>query len=110
VKAVAVGSAALPVYGKIERLHLPHEGYGNILPRYVSATGGLPVYTELSSSAIQDVYARAMGEARNQYTLGYTPTKPKAPTTAAYHNIEVQVNRPGLKIYTKDGYYPAIAR
>jgi VWFA-related protein len=110
VKAVAVGSAALPVYGKIERLHLPHEGYGNILPRYVSATGGLPVYTELSTNAIEDVYARAMGEARNQYTLGYTPTKPKAPTTAAYRNIEVQVNRPGLKIYTKDGYYPAIAR
>jgi VWFA-related protein len=110
VKAVAVGSAALPIYGKVERLHLPHEGYGNILPRYVSATGGLPVYTELSTNAIEDVYGRAMGEARNQYTLGYTPMKPKVPTTAAYRNIEVQVDRAGLKIYTKDGYYPAIAR
>src|SRR6202035_2658587 len=38
VKAVAVGSAALPVYGKIERLHLPDQGYGNILPKYASAT------------------------------------------------------------------------
>jgi len=107
VKAVAVGSAALPLYGKIERLHLPHEGYGNILPKYASATGGAPVYTELSSNAIADIYAQAMGEARNQYTLGYTPVRPKAPTAAPYHNIEVLVDRPGLKIYAKDGYYPA---
>jgi VWFA-related protein len=109
VKAVAVGSAALPLYGKVERFRLPHEGYGNILPKYASATGGAPVYTELTSNAIADIYAQAMSEARNQYTLGYTPTRPKAPTTAAYRNIEVLVDRPGLKIYAKDGYYPAPA-
>lgn len=107
VKAVAVESAALPVYGKIERLHLPHEGYGNLLPKYASATGGAPVYTELSRNAIEEIYAQAMSEARNQYTLGYTPARPKVPTTAAYRSIEVMVNRPGLKIYAKDGYYPA---
>jgi len=109
VKAVAVEAAALPVYGKLERLHLPGQGYGNILPRYTSATGGGSPYNELSRSAIEDVYAQAMSEARNQYTLGYTPARPKAPTTAAYHNIEVLVNRPGLKISAKDGYYPAPA-
>jgi ABC-type phosphate transport system substrate-binding protein len=48
-----------------------------------------------------------MSEARNQYTLGYTPAKPKTPTAATYRSIEVLVNRPGLKIYAKDGYYPA---
>lgn len=109
VKAVAVGSAALPVYGKIERLHLPHEGYGNLLPKYASATGGAPVYTELTRSAIDNIYAEAMSDARNQYTLGYTPAKPKTPITAAYRSIEVTVDRPGLKIYAKDGYYPAVA-
>jgi VWFA-related protein len=109
VKAIAVEGAALPVYGKLERLHLPHEGYGNLLPKYVSATGGQPVYTELSRSAIEDIYAQAMSEARNQYTLGYTPARPKTPTTTAYRSIEVLVNRPGLKIYAKDGYYPAPA-
>jgi len=108
VKAVAVGSAALPVYGKIERFHLPHEGYGNILPKYASATGGAE-YTELSRSAIEEIYALAMSEARNQYTLGYTPARPKTPTTSAYRSIEVLVDRPGLKIYAKDGYYPAPA-
>jgi VWFA-related protein len=109
VKAVAVESAALPVYGKLERLHLPGQGYGNLLPRYTSATGGGAPYTELSRSAIEDVYAQAMSEARNQYTLGYTPSRPKTPTTASYRNIEVLVDRPGLKVSAKDGYYPAPA-
>ncbi|HUO24309.1 MAG TPA: VWA domain-containing protein [Candidatus Aquilonibacter sp.] len=106
VKAIAVESAALPVYGRIERFHLPHEGYSDILPKYASATGGAPVYTELSRSAIEDTYAQAMGEARNQYTLGYTPRRGEKPSTSAYRSIEVLVDRPDLKIYAKDGYYP----
>jgi len=109
VKAVALDSGALPVYDKLERLRLPKQGYDDILPKYVSATGGLPVYKELSQSAIEDSYAQAMGEARSQYTLGYTPIPPKTPIAKAYHDIEVLVNRPGLKIYTKAGYYPALA-
>lgn len=109
VKAVAVGSAALPVYDKVERVHLPRQGYDDILPKYVAATGGLPVYRELSLSAIEDTYAQAMSDARNQYTLGYTPARPKTPTASAYRNIEVLVDRPHLKIYAKDGYYPAVA-
>src|SRR5580704_1654275 len=108
VKAVELGSAALPVYDKLERLHLPREGYGDILPRYASATGG-DRYADLSRSAIEDIYAQAMSEARNQYTLGYTPARPKTPSAAPYRSIEVVVNRPHLKIYAKDGYYPAPA-
>ena len=108
VQAVAVDSAALPVYGKIERFHLPHEGYGNILPRYAAATGGAQ-YTELSRNAIEAIYAQAMSEARNEYTLGYTPARPKTPTTASYREIEVVVHKPGLKITAKNGYYPALS-
>jgi VWFA-related protein len=107
VKAVAVGSSSLPVYDRLERLHLPTQGYDNLLPRYASATGGAPVYAELTTNAIADMYSRAMSDARNQYTLGYTPSRPKTPTSAAYHSIEVRVDKPGLKIYAKDGYYPA---
>jgi VWFA-related protein len=109
VKAVALETAALPVYSKLERLHLPGQGYGNLLPRYTSATGGGTPYAELSRSAIEDAYAQAMNEARNQYTLGYTPTRPKTPTTSAKREIEVLVDRPGLKISAKDGYYPVPA-
>jgi VWFA-related protein len=108
VKAVELGSAALPVYDKLERLHLPREGYGDILPKYAMATGG-DRYADLSRSAIEDIYAQAMSEARNQYTLGYTPVRPTTPSAAPYRSIEVVVNRPHLKVTAKDGYYPAPA-
>jgi len=106
VKAVAVETGALPVYRKIERLHIPDQGYSDILPKYTSATGGGTPYSELTRNAIADAYSEVMSEARNQYTLGYTPSRPKTPTSSAYRNIEVVVNRPGLKIYARDGYYP----
>lgn len=103
VKAVAVEGAAIPVYSKVERLHIPGQGYSNILPRYASATGGGQIYTELSRNAIEDAYAQITSEARNQYTLGYTT---RATPSSAKREIEVRVSRPGLKIYAKDGYYP----
>jgi VWFA-related protein len=107
VIGVAVDSGSLPVYDKIERLHLPERGYNDILPRYAVSTGGA-VYAELTRNTIENAYSRAMSEARTQYTLGYTPTAPKVPTAVAYHSIEVLVDRPGLKVVAKDGYYPAI--
>ncbi|MFZ0762178.1 MAG: hypothetical protein WAM69_19690, partial [Candidatus Sulfotelmatobacter sp.] len=110
VKAVAVESAALPLYDKLERLHLPEQGYGDILPKYVAATGGAPLYKELSRSAIENIYAQAMSAARNQYTLGYIPSRPKVPIKSACRDIEVLVDRPDLKIYAKQGYCPALAR
>jgi VWFA-related protein len=108
VQAVLVGSAAIPVYDKLDRLHIPRQGYFDLLPKYASATGGAE-YRELSRSAIEDAYGRAMIEARNQYTLGYTPARPKTPTTVAYRSIEVVVHRPGLKVFAKDGYYPVVS-
>jgi len=105
VKAVALDSAALPVYSKIERLHLPRMGYSDILPKYVSATGGGQVFPELSRNAIEEAYAQITSEARNQYTLGYSAPK----VGPEYRDIEVKVQRPGLKIYAKYGYYPVPA-
>lgn len=105
VKAVVLGSGALPVYKQIERIHLPGQGYSDILPKYSSATGGGQVFKELTRNTIEEAYAEITSEARNQYTLGY-PTKP---TTggSAYRTIEILVDRRGLKIFAKDGYYPS---
>ncbi len=108
VEAIQVGSLAVPVYDKLERLRIPRQGYTDILPKYASATGGAE-YHELTRNAIEDTYTRAMIEARNQYTLGYTPTRPKAPTAVAYRDIEVIVHRAGLKVTAKAGYYPVVA-
>jgi|SRR5579872_1098182 len=103
VQAVVVDSGALPVYKQIERLRLKGQGYSNILPKYVYATCGGQVYSELSRNAIEDAYASITSEARNQYTLGYNPK----PTTdsSAYRSIEVIVHKRGLKVSAKDGYY-----
>ncbi|MBZ5596766.1 MAG: VWA domain-containing protein [Acidobacteriia bacterium] len=110
VYGVAAEGSAIPLYNKLERLHLPRFGYSNILPKYTNATGGW-LYTEFSRSAIEDTYARALSDARNQYTLGYVT---RATPSTAYRQIEVRVNRPGcdraerpcVSIYAKDGYYP----
>jgi VWFA-related protein len=104
VRAVVVDSGALPGYRQLNKLHLIDQGYSNILPKYVFATCGGQVSTELSRNGMEDAYAQITSEARNQYTLGYSPK----PTTgaSAYRSVEVLVDRRGLKVAAKDGYYP----
>jgi hypothetical protein len=106
VYAVGVEGAAIPIYDKLQRIHLPKTGavmgYSDILPKYVSATGGGTVYNELSQADIEQAYGRAIGDARNQYTLAYSPKG----GIAGYREIEVRVRGVGLKVYAKGGYYP----
>jgi VWFA-related protein len=102
VYAIGVENASIPVYSKLQKLHLPHYGYGDILPRYAGATGG-EVFTEFNRDNIEVAYARATLDARNQYTLGYTT---RATPSSTYRDIEVKVSRPGLKVSAKSGYYP----
>ena len=106
VYAVAVEGGAIPVYDRLERVHLPKTtaamGYGDILPKYVSATGGGSVFSELSEATIEKAYAAAIGEARYQYTLGYAPKS----SIGGYREINVQVKRADVKVFAKAGYYP----
>ena len=104
VRAVVVDSGALPGFRQIGKLRLPGQGYSNILPKYVFATCGEQDLSRLSRNAIEDAYAQITNEARNQYTLGYTPK----PVTggSAYRSVEVVVDKKGLKVAAKDGYYP----
>jgi VWFA-related protein len=102
VYAVATDSSALPLYNKLNKLHLPRQAYDNLLPRYAAATGG-EIYTEFSQNAIERAYASVMGDARNQYTLGY---QTKAAPSSTYREIEVKVAVPNLEVRAKYGYYP----
>ncbi len=106
VYAVGVEGAAIPIYDRLQRLHIPKTrgaiGYTDILPKYVNATGGGTVYGELTEAEIEKAYARAIGDARNQYTLGYSPRS----IMGGYREIEVQVKRADVKVYAKRGYYP----
>ena len=102
VYAVGTEAASMPVYSKLQKFHLPHYGYGDLLPKYASATGG-EVFPEFSRNAMEVAYTRLTADARNQYTLGYTT---RATPSSAYREIEVRVDRPGLKVVAKTGYYP----
>jgi len=102
VYAVGVGNAGIPPYRELQKIRIPGQGYGDILPRYARATGG-QVFNEFSQDAIEAIYSRVTEEARNQYTLGYTT--PATPSST-YREIEVRVKRPNLKVTAKGGYYP----
>jgi VWFA-related protein len=104
IKAVVVDEGALPVYKQVEKIHHVFlQGYTDILPKYVSATGGGRIYAELSRNAIEDAYQDVTSDARNQYTLGYAPQATAG--SSPYRSIEVIVHRKGLKVYARDGYY-----
>ena len=102
VYAVNVGASAIPGYRKLESVNVPFSGAGNILPKYASQTGG-QVFPEFDRDAIERAYAQVTGEARNQYTLGYST---RATPSTDYRSIEVRIHRGGLKVIARDGYFP----
>jgi VWFA-related protein len=106
VYGVAVEGSAIPGYGQLQKLHVPltgsRLGYSDILPKYANATGG-EIFSGFSRDAIETTYASALGEARNQYTLGYVT---HATPSNTHREIEVKVARPDLKVTAKEGYYP----
>ncbi len=99
---------------------MQRQGYGNLIglavwavktaantvkanPLEVSAaaTGGEHVGT-YHDAAIEKGLDRIAGELHAQYTIGYHPTDVPAD---GFHEIKIQVNRPGLKVQTRPGYY-----
>jgi VWFA-related protein len=111
VYAVGVGGAGIPGYRTAQKIRIPGQGYGNILPKYAAATGG-QVFSEFDQQAIETAYASVTSVARNQYTVGYST---RATPSTAYRDIEVRVDRPSCKlkggpgcvdVVAKDGYYP----
>lgn len=102
VYALGVDTAAMPVYDRLNRVRLPGFGYGDILPKYASDTGG-QTFAEFDRHSIEQAYAQITSVARNQYTLGYNT---KATLASAYRSIDVHVHRPDLEVTAKAGYYP----
>ncbi len=112
IMVYAIGvSSGVPGYRTLAKLHLPRFGYTDILPKYVNATTGGQVFNELTRTGIEDAYSEAMGNARNQYTLGY---KTNLPPSGGYRSFEVLVDRPSCRssirpcvnVEAPDGYYP----
>ncbi|HET9803256.1 MAG TPA: hypothetical protein VFP96_08470, partial [Candidatus Acidoferrum sp.] len=53
--------------------------------------------------SLEELYSRVTEQARNQYTLAYSPQGNDK--TKDYHAVEVRVRRAGLNIITREGYY-----
>jgi Ca-activated chloride channel family protein len=67
------------------------------------ATGGLHVKT-MKDRSIQKAMDAIGGELHAQYTLGY---RPPVDEPTGYHEIKVTVDRPGVDVRTRPGYYIA---
>jgi VWFA-related protein len=74
----------------------------NILAKYAHATGG-DIYYASNSGDLEGLYARVSEQARNQYTIAYAASR--TDRTKLYHSIEVRVERPGLSLLAREGYY-----
>jgi len=74
-----------------------------ILERISTETGGR-FFSISKKLSINDIYAQAQEDLRNQYTLGYAPDR--AGTRADdYHKIHLTTRQPDLTVQARDGYY-----
>jgi VWFA-related protein len=103
VYGTGVGDSAVWGEGYLSRIHLPFTMYDNLLAKYTFATGGT-LDSERSLNGIEKSYAKIVEEARNQYTLGYYSHEPFI--DGKFRKIDVRVDRPGLEVVAKTGYYP----
>jgi VWFA-related protein len=104
VYATGVGDSARWGEGYVSRIHLPFTMYDNILYKYTAATGG-DLDSQRGVNGIEKSYAKIAEEARAQYTLGYLSHE--SIYDGKYRKIDVRVDRPGLEVIAKQGYYPS---
>jgi len=73
---------------------------------YAHDTGG-DVYFAAKRATMEELYSRVTEQARNQYTLAYTPQDTNA--ASDYHSIEIRIKREGLTVDARQGYYTGSA-
>jgi len=73
----------------------------NPLELYAGYTGGV-YYSHWSASALQDQLNRVCSEVHSQYEIAYIPSNL---ADTGFHSIRVQVDKPGLKVRTRAGYF-----
>lgn len=101
-----VGDSSLPVLGFLDRIHLPFTMRDNALTHLSVRTAG-QLDSEFSRAGIEKSFVRIASEARNAYTLAYYSHEPLI--DGKYRTIDVRVERPGLQVIAKEGYWPTAA-
>jgi VWFA-related protein len=104
VYGTLVGTSAAWGEGFISKIHLPFTMYDNILYKYIAATGG-QADSERNLNGIEKSYADIAMQARNQYTIVYASHE--SVYDSKFRKIDVRVDRPGLDVTAKNGYYPS---
>ena len=104
VYGTLVGDSARWGEGYISRFHIPGMMNDNVLIAYAHATGGV-LDSERGVNGIEKSYATIAEEARTQYTLGYYSRQPFI--DGKFRKIDVRVERPGMEVIAKTGYYPS---
>ena len=99
-------SADISVYGIGVSEAVLNRGTSAIA-RYAHSTGGDAYYAP-SRGDLENLYSRVLEQARNQYTLAYSPAG--TDRTLEYHSIEVRAERRGLDLLTRDGYFSLVAK
>jgi VWFA-related protein len=83
--------------------HVNERVSGNVMEVAAAATGGMHLSTYKDRS-IENAIDEIGGELHSQYSISYAPTDGN---DLGYHEIKVQVNRKGLRVRTRPGYYVA---
>jgi VWFA-related protein len=104
VYGTLVGDSARWGEGFLSKVHLPFTMYDNILYKYIAATGG-QADSERNLNGIEKSYQEIAMEARNQYTIVYASHE--SIYDSKFRKIDVRVDRPGLEVTAKNGYYPS---
>ncbi|HEY0703769.1 MAG TPA: VWA domain-containing protein [Candidatus Acidoferrales bacterium] len=94
-------NADVSVYSiSVGHAFLQHES--TRLEKYAQTTGGDTFYAG-KDRGLENLYAKVTEQARNQYTLTFTPQDVQK--GADFHSIEVRVRRPELDVTARQGYY-----
>ena len=104
VYGTLVGTSAAWGEGYLSKFHLPFTMYDNILYKYIAATGG-QADSERNLNGIEKSYFDIAKDARNQYTLVYASHE--SIYDSKFRKIDVRVDRPGLDVTAKAGYFPS---
>ena len=73
-----------------------------VLKSLTSRTGGR-LFTSPGGSRLREAFDQTIDELRHQYTLTYAPTNDRK--DGRWRTIEVRIDRPGLDIRTREGYW-----
>jgi len=73
----------------------------SVLEFYADRTGGV-CYSHWSKKAVQNDLNRIANEIQSQYEIAYVP---HTPSENGFHRIQVNVDRSGVKVRTRAGYF-----